>query len=138
MDNTKNIQKKNLELLNIITNIIKPQIIAILITAIVFIGMAILLTYTDFDESKVSTISLICTAVATLISGFDTAASFGKKGFIWGAISGIIYSFIIFIICILSGADFTFDFGKLTTIIISIAGGMIGGVLGVNTKSNKH
>ena len=138
MDNTKNIPKKNVELLNIIINIIKPQIIAILITAIVFIGMAILLTYTNFDEAKISTVSLICTAVATLISGFDTAASFGKKGFIWGAISGIIYSIIIFIICIIAGANFTFDFGKITTLIISVAGGMIGGVLGVNTKSNKH
>lgn len=138
MENTKNNSKlKNPSYKAMY--ILKPQLIALTITSIVFIAVAILLTYTDFDESKISAISLICTAISCLVAGFDTAGYFGKKGLLWGATSGLVYSILMFLICILCGTNFKVNLGKLTTIIIAVAGGIIGGVLGVNTKSkSKH
>lgn len=135
MQNTKNVQKSEIKSFSSLMAVIKPQIIAFLFTAVVFIALAILLTYTDFDENRVPLVSLICTALSTLMTGFDTASNFGKKGLLWGIISGIIYMAILFVICILCGADFQFSSGKITMIGIAIAGGGIGGVLGVNRKS---
>ncbi|HIT72804.1 MAG TPA: TIGR04086 family membrane protein [Candidatus Fimicola cottocaccae] len=135
MQNTKNVQKNEIKSFSSLMSVIKPQIIAFLFTAVVFIALAILLTYTDFDENRVPLVSLICTALSTLMAGFDTASNFGKKGLLWGIISGIIYMAILFVICILCGADFQFNSGKITMIGIAIAGGGIGGVLGVNRKS---
>lgn len=135
MQNTKNVQKNEIKSFSSLMSVIKPQVIAFLFTAVVFIALAIILTYTDFDENRVPLVSLICTALSTLMAGFDTASNFGKKGLLWGIISGIIYMAILFVICILCGADFQFNSGKITMIGIAIAGGGIGGVLGVNRKS---
>ena len=132
MDNKKILKKNEFKSLSLLLHIIKPQIIAYLITAIIFIAIAILLTYTDFDENKIPFISLICTAISSLIAGFDTASNFGRKGFLWGAISGVLYSLILFIICLFASSEFSFNLGKLILLIISISAGIIGGVLGVN------
>lgn len=132
----KKLAKKSMENVNSsqIICMVKALAIAYAITCIVFITYAILLTYTSMTEQNVPLISLICTVVSAAVAGFDMAKSAKNKGLIWGLLAGIFYVIILFVIIILSGGNFEFSGGKITTFLISLAGGGIGGVMGVNMK----
>lgn len=128
--------KKSMEKMNSpqIVCMIKALAIAYAITCIIFITYAILLTYTSMTEQNVPLVSLICTVVSAAVAGFDMAKGAKSKGLIWGLAAGVCYVVILFAIIILSGGNFTFSGGKLTTFLIALAGGGIGGVMGINMK----
>ena len=119
---------------SMIVCILKAQAIAFALNCLVFIVYAIILTYTNVTEKNVPLVSLICMVVSSAVAGFDTARGAKNKGLLWGVTAGIIYSMFLFAILMVGGENFTFNAGRFTTIIIAIAGGGIGGVLGVNLK----
>ena len=105
--------------------------VALLITCIVFILCALIITYTDVSEAYVGIISTICTAVSGLAAGLVWSKAFKKKGLITGAFAGAIYGLIILLIGVLSGGGPLY-LGTLTCLLVAAAGGGIGGVFGVN------
>lgn len=112
----------------------KGLAIAYAITSIVFIAYAIILTYTSTTEKHIALVAMICTVVSTIVAGFDSARSAKRKGLFWGILAGFCYAVILFLIGIVLGNGFQFDGGKITTILISLAGGGVGGILGINLK----
>lgn len=104
------------------------------ITCIVFIAFGILLTYTNISEDRVPLVALICTAVASAIVGFDWAKCAKSRGILWGVLAGVVYVFILFILELLAGSGFMFDTAKLTMLLVAMAGGGIGGIIGINIK----
>ncbi|GFI62280.1 hypothetical protein IMSAG049_01456 [Clostridiales bacterium] len=113
--------------------VLKGTGIGLGITCIVFVACALILTYTDVDESHIGIVSTICTAVSALASGFIWARAARKKGLLIGALAGLVYGIIILIISLIAGGG-PLAMGSLTCLVIAAAGGGIGGILGVNTK----
>lgn len=111
---------------------VKALAIAFAITCIVFITYALILTYTSITEQNIPLVSLICTVVSAAVAGFDSAKGAKSRGLIWGMAAGVIYAVLLFAICILSGAEFVLNGGKMTLLLISLAGGGIGGIMGIN------
>ncbi len=103
------------------------------ITCIIFAVCALILTYTDMDESFIGIVSTISTAVSAAVAGFITARRRGKSGLITGIFTGIMYGIILLAISIGAGGG-PISAGMLTTLITAAAGGGIGGILGVNSK----
>ena len=103
------------------------------ITCIIFAVCALILTYTDADESFVGIVSTISTALSAAVAGFITAGSRGKSGLLTGITAGLIYGIILLAISMAAGGG-PVSTTNLTTLITAAAGGGIGGILGVNTK----
>ena len=103
------------------------------ITCIIFAVCALILTYTDADESFVGIVSTISTAVTAAAAGFITARSRGKSGLLTGILAGAVYGVILMAISAAAGGG-PISMGNLTCLITAAAGGGIGGILGVNTK----
>lgn len=112
----------------------KGMAAAYALTAAVFIGYAALLTYTGVSERYISLVALICTLAASAIAGFDTAAGAGERGLIWGIAAGLLYAVILLAVAMLCGDGFKLTPGFGATVAIALAGGGIGGVLGVNRR----
>lgn len=110
----------------------KGMAMAFAITAIVFIAYGILLTYTGISEARIPLISLLCTAVSTMVAGFDWAKCQGKRGLLWGLLAGLIYVILLFLIVTLAGGGFVMGTTKLTMALVAIAGGGVGGILGMS------
>ena len=114
--------------------LLKGTSIAYAVTLIVFIVYSIILTYTDTTEENLSTVIMITVVVSVLISGFDTARGVKNKGLIWGLIAGFIYSAIMIIVGFCVVPDYKLSASSLVNLILGLAGGGFGGIIGINTK----
>lgn len=127
-----NLQEKNDN--KVLISLTKGTILAYIITTCVFIIYGILLTYTDTTEENMQMIVMITTVVSVLISGFVVARGVNSKGLIYGMVSGLIYAIIMIMIglCVLPSIKFSFKL--IMILILSICGGGVGGIIGINLK----
>ena len=108
--------------------------VAFAVTCIIFIGFGILLTYTDVSEERLPLVSLLCTAVSAAIAGYDWAACMGRKGILWGMVAGLVYTLVLYLVIGLATDHFLPELSGVMTLIVAVAAGSIGGILGVNRK----
>ncbi len=127
MDNLdKNETKENL------IRIIKGSGIALGITILSLFIFAILLTYTNIQENTMIPVVIIITAVSILIGSSLSTLRIKKNGLLNGALVGVIYILLIYIISSLTGSGFSLNIMSIVMLVSSIIAGMIGGIIGVN------
>lgn len=114
--------------------LMKGLAISYALTCIIFIAYALILTYTDISEKNISLVSILCTVVATALAGFDSAKHAESRGMLWGVLAGFLYAIILFFIIWFSGNGIRGGVAAVTTLLISLAGGAIGGIFGINAK----
>lgn len=130
----RNILQENSDNNKGLFSLAKGTVFAYFITVTVFIIYGVLLTYTDVTEENLQMVVMITTVVSVLISGFISARGVNSKGLLYGMLAGIIYSTIMIMIglCILPAIQFNFKFVMI--LILSICGGGVGGIIGINLK----
>ena len=109
-------------------------VIAYAITATVFIGTAILITYTNLSEAALPAIVMVTCVGSVLVAGFDSSRKTTKNGWAWGMTAGLLYGLIFICIIIWVNGGFTADLRKLMVLCLSVVGGGIGGTIGINFK----
>ncbi len=112
----------------------KGMAVAYGITCIFFIAYGLILTYTNASEQSLPLIALVCTAISSAVAGYDWARCRKKKGLLTGLAAGVAYAVILFIVTALASDSFSMGMSKIMTLIVALAGGGIGGILGVNGK----
>ncbi len=117
-----------------ITSLISGIAIAYAITCIIFIGYAMLITYSSFTGKNLPLVVTVTSLVAVIVAGFDAAKGATKRGWLWGIAAGLIYALILAVIGTWVNKGFTFDSRTITLLILSVAGGGLGGVIGINLK----
>ena len=113
---------------------VKGLAVAFAITCIIFIGFGILLTYTEISEESLPMVSLVCTALSAGAAGFDWAACMQKRGLLWGMAAGGAYVVLLYMIISLAADRFSLELSLIMTFAVALAGGAVGGILGVNRK----
>ncbi len=114
--------------------LIRGIAVAFAITCIIFIGFGILLTYTSLSEDTLPVVSLVSTALSAAAAGYDWAACMKKRGLFWGLAAGAVYGVLLFLVTGLAGSGFTLELSGVMTLVVALAGGGIGGILGINRK----
>lgn len=115
--------------------LLRGMAVAFAITCIIFIGYGILLTYTSLSEDTLPVVSLASTALSAAAAGYDWAACMKKRGLFWGMIAGAVYGVLLFLVTGLAGDGLALELSGVMTFIVALAGGGIGGILGVNRKN---
>lgn len=113
---------------------VKGMAIAYAITCIFFIAYGLILTYTNISEESLPMIALVCTAISSAVAGYDWAKCRKRKGLLMGLAAGLIYTVILFLVTGLASDTFTLGMSKVMSLIVALAGGGIGGIMGVNGK----
>lgn len=114
--------------------LVRGMAVAFAITCIIFIGFGILLTYTELTEESLPLVALVCTALSAAAAGYDWAACIQKKGLLWGLAAGAVYTVLLYLITSLASDSFALQLSGIMTLIVALAGGAVGGILGVNRK----
>ncbi len=114
--------------------LVRGMAVAFAITCIIFIGFGILLTYTDISEERLPLISMVCTAISSAAAGYDWAACMRKRGILWGMAAGAVYTILLYFIISFASGDFALSLSAAMTLLVALAGGVVGGILGVNRK----
>lgn len=115
--------------------LIRGLAVAFAITCIIFIGFGILLTYTSLSEDALPVVSLVSTALSAAAAGYDWAACMKKRGLFWGMLAGLVYGLLLFLVTGLAGSGFSLELSGVMALIIALAAGGIGGILGINKKN---
>ncbi|MBE3569876.1 MAG: TIGR04086 family membrane protein [Bacillales bacterium] len=122
----------------------KRQISAVLygVTAILFMAIACsiifatILRLSQLTEHSIQLLVTIISFLSIFMGGYITGGKGKEKGLLLGAITGIVYSSIIFLYQFL-GYDAIFSLKQLIFHLCYIATAMLGSVLGVNLSGGK-
>jgi putative membrane protein (TIGR04086 family) len=120
-------------------NTLKGVAVGYAITIIVWIAYAILLTYTDLTEKYIPIVVTGTEIIAVLVAGYDSAKGNTTKGWLWGMAAGLIYAIIMIILgTITMRGNAPINLSTVVMLIMLVAGGGLGGMIGVNrSKGSK-
>ncbi|MCL2362097.1 MAG: TIGR04086 family membrane protein [Defluviitaleaceae bacterium] len=104
------------------------------VTCVVFLAYAMLITYTQMSERSLPMVIAVTTLLSVMVAGFDAAKGATSRGWMWGMIAGFIYVAVLAIIMMVLLPGFFMDGRTFTVILLSIAGGGLGGILGINIR----
>lgn len=131
----KIIENNDLEKNNNISKVLKGSALSILITLILLFVFSALLTYTNIPEDSINIVTIIITAISILVGGYISSRHIKKNGLLNGGLVGFIYILFIYLISSIASGDFSMNVYSVIMLIASVVGGMLGGIIGVNTSS---
>lgn len=117
-----------------IIRIVKGSITAIILTLILLLIFATLLTYTNLKENTINPVIIVITGISILVGSSISTLKIKKNGLINGFFVGLIYIITIYLISSIILTGFKVNFYSIIMILVSIIMGMIGGIIGVNLK----
>ncbi len=126
---TRNISKSS----NVV-KIFKGIVISCIITFVLLFIYAIVLTYTNIDESTIGPVIIAITGVSILAGSSMTTSSIKKNGILNGGIIGLVYILLIYLSSSILSKGFSLNIYSIIMIMVGIIAGMIGGIVGVNFK----
>lgn len=134
------INSKSTEIMpeNNMIKIVKGSALAIAITLITLLGLALLLSYTNISENIIIPVIIIITAISIMIGSIFSSIKIKKQGIMNGAIVGSIYIVTIYLLSSIFHQDFSISINTIIMITAGILAGATGGIVGVNLKQHKR
>ena len=127
------IQMERTESRSVIKCITKGVAIAFIFTVIALTVFSLLLVNTDMSENLTQPVVIGVTCISILFGSFIGNRKNTKNGIFNGAIVGLVYIAIIYIISsIINGMNFSMNLGSIIMMALGIIGGAVGGIIGVN------
>ena len=117
-----------------IINIVKGVGISLVSSLLLLIIFAIILTFTTIPENVVNPVIIVLTAISILFGSSITNMKIKKNGLLNGGMIGGIYMIVIYLISSILNRDFSINLDALIFIVVGIAFGLLGGIIGVNKK----
>ena len=115
--------------------VVKGGVVAFIITSIAIFIFSILLTSTKISEKVIPVVIMIITGISILIGSSLSTITIKKNGFLYGALVGIFYILILYILSSILGSGFSLNQEAIIMMIIAVLTGIIGGIVGVNIKN---
>lgn len=112
----------------------KGVLIAYIISIILLIIYGILLTITSLSESSMSTVIMVVTMISIALASIYTAVKLGSKGWLNGALVGLVYMIILFFLSLIFNTGVSFDGFILFRMFMGLIIGALSGVIGINLK----
>lgn len=128
MDTKQISENKNL------ISIFKGVLISLGTTFILLIIFAALLTYTNIQESVITPVIIVITAISLLIGSTIGNNRVQKNGLLNGAMVGLIYILLLYLISSILNGNFALNIASIIMIVVSMFFGTLGGVIAVNRK----
>lgn len=119
----------------VFSKITKGLFYAYISTFILIAFFATLITYTNISENKLELFVNIITIVSLIIGGFYVGKKADNKGWLWGMIVGFLYILIIMIVNVIILKRVSFAESLNNLVLVSILGGLVGGIIGINAKN---
>lgn len=124
--------ENKLEVNKNIFRVIKGSGFAIIISLILLLIYAGLLTATDIAETTMTPVVITIAGVSILIGSSISSFKIKKQGMLNGALVGLIYMIVIYLLSSILLAGFGIGIKSIIMIAVGMAAGMVGGVIGVN------
>lgn len=124
--------ENKLEINKNMMRVIKGSTFAIIISLILLLIYASILTYTNVSETTMVPVVITIAGISILIGSSISSFNIKKQGMLNGALVGLIYILFIYILSSILVSGFSVDMKSIIMIIVGVLAGMIGGIIGVN------
>lgn len=108
--------------------------LAYIITAVVFVVYAFLLTYTDMTENNIQITVMITTVFSVLVGGIVVSRGAKKNGLLYGMLCGGVYALVMIMLSFCILPDIKITSKMIMILVLSISAGGVGGIIGINSK----
>lgn len=124
-----------------VSRVVKPVLISVALGALICIGILLLLSAVlssqNIPQSVVGPMATTAITIGGLAAGFSCAKMMRQKGLLYGAICGAVLSLVVLMASFsLPGNDLGMT--AIFKIVFMLLGGMLGGVMGVNTRQKRR
>lgn len=116
---------------------IKDLLLSYLITIILLFAVSVIATYLHLSDAIVQAAIVVISCICVFLCGFSSAKHRKKQGLLTGAIAGLLYAFVLYIVGSILLQQFMFSSVVFITIGVYIICGAVGGIFGINSKSKK-
>ncbi len=115
-------------------NILKSIAFAFVLSVVLLLVVTLLLTFTPIKEDALPIFSTAIMIISIASGSIYMAFKAEEKGWLNGGIVGILYFLILLLANYLFIKPFVLDIYTLAKFFVSLAAGVIGGMIGVNIK----
>lgn len=122
----------------LLSGLVKALLLAFGLTLLIFLICSLLLTYTGLAEKSIPFIVIITIVLSTAVSGALYARRTGKKGYVNGALIGVFYVLVLYIVSLLTAGSFRFSPYIFVLLAIGIFSGSFGGIMGINLSVKRR
>lgn len=120
--------------INGVPKIIVGIIVSFGLTIVFLLIYSMLLTYTDLRDNTIPIVVIGINTIAILIGSSIATIKLKKNGIFHGAIIGILYMGILYLISSIFRFQFEINMYSIFMLALGVVAGAIGGILGVNIK----
>lgn len=111
-------------------SVLKSLIVAYVMTALILLLVAFGVYKLELTEAIVNILVIVIYVLVTFLGGLLTGKAVKEKQFLWGAIFGFLYILLIFGASIIVSEGFDlFATRTITSLLLCVAGGLLGGML---------
>lgn len=115
-----------------VVRIAKGSAAALIITLVLLLIFAMLLTFTSIQENTIKPVIIIITSISILIGSSISTLKINKNGMLNGGLVGLSYILIMYVLSSIIATGFRLNLSSIIMIISSVLAGIIGGIIGVN------
>ena len=113
--------------------ILKGVLLSLVMSVILAAILAIIVFFADISDRTVSTVVMILSALSVFFGAVVLAKNIDSRGLLNGLILAALYFLVLMSISFLTGGV-SFDSFAALRLISILAAGMLGGILGINSK----
>lgn len=115
-------------------NVLKSILLAFALSILLLLIVTLILTFTPIKEDNIPLLTTAIMIISIAAGSIYMAIKAQEKGWLNGGIIGILYFVILLFLNYLFIKPFIFDIYTIGKFFISLATGVIGGMIGVNIK----
>ncbi len=119
---------------NILLNGLKGSMLSVCISLVLILIFAFIIKLTSMSDALIKPINQVIKIVSILIGTMFIVKKVKQKGLLLGAMVGLLYSILAFVVFSILNGGFSFDWTLLIDILFGTISGGICGVICVNSK----
>lgn len=113
--------------------IIKAVLLSLVISIILTVALSVVVYFADLSDRTISTLILIISALSVFLGAIILSKNIENRGLLNGLLLALAYFAILAGVSLLTGG-IAIDKSNILRLVSTLAGGIAGGVLGINTK----
>ncbi len=114
--------------------IIKGVLLALAFSIFAMVVLSIIIFFADISDRTVSTLVLVLSAISVFLAALILAKNIDSRGLLNGLLLGAVYFLVLVAVSAIVCGSVSFESGNILRCVSALAAGMLGGVMGINTK----
>lgn len=130
MASIKTLDKKS----SVVLNIIKGSFWGVAFSLVCILIFAFILKYTAISENVIQPINQVIKGLSILVACWVVGKNIKNNGWLWGLITGFVYTILAFIIFSILDGSFNLGVNVINDIIFGTIGGAIAGIICISFR----